>query len=115
MVLGAYWLRTLGPILWDFSNLWMKFTLNTKECRLKGGLPKGLEALQPSKVRKTRKDNGALLQLCSIQKALLSTVPDPQIERPLQEYEVVFKEPKEPPSQRTQDHQIPLLEGTSPV
>ena len=23
MVLGAEWLQTLGPILWDFSSMWM--------------------------------------------------------------------------------------------
>ena len=26
MVLGIAWLRTLGPILWDFDTLWMAFT-----------------------------------------------------------------------------------------
>lgn len=31
VVLDAYWLQTLGPILWDFSNLWMKFTLNGRQ------------------------------------------------------------------------------------
>lgn len=35
VVLGAHWLRTLGPILWDFSNLWMEFTLGKKHCQLK--------------------------------------------------------------------------------
>ena len=25
VVLGAQWLRTLGPILWDFAELWMHF------------------------------------------------------------------------------------------
>ena len=25
VVLGAQWLRTLEPILWDFAELWMQF------------------------------------------------------------------------------------------
>lgn len=36
VVLGVHWLRTLGPILWDFSNVWMKFSLNGNDCMLKG-------------------------------------------------------------------------------
>ena len=28
VVLGTQWLRTLGPILWDFAELWMQFSIN---------------------------------------------------------------------------------------
>ena len=28
VVLGAQWLHTLGPILWDFAELWMHFSIN---------------------------------------------------------------------------------------
>ena len=31
VVLGAQWLRTLGPILWDFAELWMQFSVNGKK------------------------------------------------------------------------------------
>lgn len=34
VVLGAQWLRTLGPILWDFSKLQMEFTVGGKMVRL---------------------------------------------------------------------------------
>lgn len=47
VVLGAHWLRTLGPIFWDFSNLWMEFTLGKKHCQLKGETVKRLSALSP--------------------------------------------------------------------
>ena len=30
VVLGAQWLRTLGPILWDFAKLWMQFSVMGK-------------------------------------------------------------------------------------
>jgi hypothetical protein len=38
-VLGIDWLRTLGPILWDFVALTMKFTVHKKEIQLQGLLP----------------------------------------------------------------------------
>ena len=36
VVLGAQWLSTLGPIVWDFSKLQMKFFLQDKEVALQG-------------------------------------------------------------------------------
>ncbi|WRX29351.1 Reverse transcriptase domain - like 10 [Theobroma cacao] len=38
VVLGVQWLRTLGPILWDFSILTMHFKLKGKDVNLKRGL-----------------------------------------------------------------------------
>ena len=29
-VLGAQWLQTLGPILWDFQQMWMQFTYDNQ-------------------------------------------------------------------------------------
>ena len=31
MISGTQWLRTLGPILWDFAELWMHFLVNGKK------------------------------------------------------------------------------------
>ena len=31
MILGTQWLCTLGPILWDFAELWMHFLVNGKK------------------------------------------------------------------------------------
>jgi hypothetical protein len=36
MVLGVDWLSTLGPVLWDFIKLTMKFTHQTQEVMLQG-------------------------------------------------------------------------------
>ena len=36
IVLGAQWLRTLGPIIWDFSKLFMQFKIDGNEVKLKG-------------------------------------------------------------------------------
>ena len=35
-VLGAQYLRTLGPIVWNFDNMEMGFTLGKKDVRLVG-------------------------------------------------------------------------------
>lgn len=37
MVLGVQWLSTLGPVLWDFQNLRMQFTVMGQTHVLKGG------------------------------------------------------------------------------
>ena len=34
VILGTQWLRTLGPILWDFVELWMQFSVHGKKIRL---------------------------------------------------------------------------------
>ena len=36
LVLGVHWLRTLGPIIWDFSALTMQFSLNDQLIILQG-------------------------------------------------------------------------------
>ena len=36
LVSGTQWLRTLGPILWDFAELWMHFLLNGKKHTFNG-------------------------------------------------------------------------------
>ena len=36
VVLGAQWLRTLGPILWDFVEIWMQFSINGTKHTLQG-------------------------------------------------------------------------------
>ena len=36
VVLGAQWLSTLGPILWDFAEIWMQFSINGKKHTLWG-------------------------------------------------------------------------------
>lgn len=42
MVLGVYWLRTLGQILWNFSELTMEFKVQQKIVKLRGLSPNQL-------------------------------------------------------------------------
>lgn len=82
---------------------------------MKGELPRSLEVLNPSKIKKSRKDQGALLQLCSIHLALSLTKTVPQIDSLLPKYEDVFGGPKELPPLRSHDHRIPMIEVSSPM
>jgi hypothetical protein len=67
IVLGIQWLRTLGPIMWDFTKLQMKFQYEGKSCMLRGlqrgpnvSFAKG-DSLKLSK----QEQKGILLQLVS--------------------------------------------------
>ncbi|KAA8531825.1 hypothetical protein F0562_006458 [Nyssa sinensis] len=62
---GAQWLCTLGPILWDFSKLQMKFNANNKEVTLQGLsiLDNKVVNLNQIKVVARKGRDGVLLQL----------------------------------------------------
>lgn len=115
MVLGTHWLRTLGPILWDFSQLWMKFSLQGRPCQIKGEDLRKPTVLSPSEAKKIAKGHGVLLQLCSLQEVTFPESIDPCLENLLSQYSDVFMEPKGLPPNRTRDHRIILKEGALPV
>lgn len=122
-ILGIQWLRTLGPILWDFSALTMKFTWAGFPCVLQG-LQQGptviLEGEESFKLPKHER-KWLLLKLKghSYSEARLSTSGHAQPPSPiaaiLKDFEEVFHEPKGLPPSRAHDHAIPLQEGTQPV
>jgi hypothetical protein len=66
IVLGIQWLRTLGPILWDFLNLTMQFVYEEKTCLLEGlaaNLNFSVEDDESFKLNRSE-NKGVLLQLC---------------------------------------------------
>lgn len=52
MVLGVQWLSTLGPILWDFSNLCMEFTWNGLKHVLRGVTKSDCKLIKGSSLNK---------------------------------------------------------------
>jgi len=90
MVLGCHWLRTLGPVLWDFERQSMSFWCVDHRVQWLG-----LDA--PTGIHVRTLDPGNLLQLL------------------LAEFADIIATPQGLPPARASDHRIHLLPGTPPV
>lgn len=82
-ILGAHWLHTLGTILWDFSNLWMKFTLNGTSYCFKGEKVQELSFMTGHDIKRVVKGHtrGLLQQLFSVVGRSPSPQPGSQLQR----------------------------------
>ena len=69
VILGTQWLRTLGPILWDFVELWMHFLVNGKKHTLNGLQPRSLSIISSHwmEIILKKNSNGVITQLHFIQ------------------------------------------------
>lgn len=102
MVLGVAWLRTLGPILWDFDDLCMAFTHHGR-CVLWKGIGSTRTDIPPT---------GRLHAAC----VHAARGPEPVLlERLLDAYEDVFAPPIGLPPACPCDHRIHLKPNTEPV
>jgi len=127
-VLGIQWLRTFGPILWDFTQLEMRFRYEGTGCTLCGlrqGSRMSWEEGDSFKLSKLER-KGILLYLMEpttngvLEPKLSPTIPkQPQLPGPvaaiLEDYSDIFQEPKGLPAHRAHDHAITLQEGAQPV
>ncbi|XP_073352309.1 uncharacterized protein [Aegilops tauschii subsp. strangulata] len=96
-ILGVDFLRTLGPILWDFDALTMTFWRLGRRIRWDG--VGGATPVPPQ------------LQLA----AATSEAEHPLLENLLQQHDDLFTEPQGLPPARAYDHRIHLLPGSAPV
>jgi hypothetical protein len=117
MVLGVDWLSSLGPILWDFVELTMKFSHQSREISLQGliktanNLVKG-EGL----LRKAGAEcKGIWLQLIGAKTPKPKRLQHPALAELLEGFTGVFQEPTELPPSRNFDHNIQLTEGAQPT
>ena len=64
-VLGAQWLMTLGPILWDFSKMQMKFSMEGEDVMLQGMSTPSSKFVDEEDMRRElkKRKQGVLLQL----------------------------------------------------
>ncbi|KAL4181193.1 hypothetical protein AMTRI_Chr12g270040 [Amborella trichopoda] len=85
VVLGAQWLCTLGPIVWHFSKLQMRFHKFCCNC-------------SPWRHHNYSRSSSIPTQVQLLEK-----------------YKKVFTEPKGLPPQGVQDHKLPLLPGQGPI
>lgn len=116
-VLGAQWLRTLGPITWDFKEMVMQYCLNGKQCRLQAVTPEHVDILDTNQFKKEvpQSNQGFMLQLISLQSVHAADDADVNIQKLLEEYSIVFSAPHGLPAACAHDHIIPLLDSSSPV
>jgi hypothetical protein len=110
MVLGVDWLSTLGPILWDFAKLTMKFQYHHKEVLLQGLIPatSNWEVEDGLPTKEGAKHKGIWLQLMGDGVPQIQRLPHSAIAELLEGYQEVFREPTGLPPSRTCDHRIQL-------
>ncbi|KAA8534845.1 hypothetical protein F0562_029939 [Nyssa sinensis] len=118
VVLGVQWLKTLGPILWDFSRLSMAFTFNGSNITLQGLNPTAMSLMEGEEFGKAAKTakRGMVLHLIEGPVFPSSNFDcNPQLQPLLDQFSSVFQEPTGLPPTMTHDHHIELLEGTKPI
>jgi hypothetical protein len=115
-VLGADWLRTLGPILMDFQNLTMQFDQGCHQYKFHGITTSSPEVISSHRIEKLLKKGhfGVIAQLHAIQAT--ETPPVPQdLQALLSKHQTIFFTPQGlPPSCSVHDHSIPLVPGSLP-
>jgi hypothetical protein len=116
IVLGADWLRTLGPILMDFQNLTMQFDHRGHQYKFQGITSSSPEVINSHSMEKLLKKghSGVIAQLHTIQATETPLVPQ-DLQALLSKHQTVFSTPQElPPSHGVHDHSIPLVPGSLP-
>lgn len=119
-VLGAQWLRTLGPILWDFSKLMMSFQWMGSELTLTGLVEPANQLIEGFAMTKhiKKRQGGILLQIFAVELGVEQKheeVPDPDLQQILHNFQELYEEPHGLPPTRTHDHRIPLTKGAGPI
>jgi hypothetical protein len=116
IVLGADWLRTLGPILMDFKVLTMQFDQEGHQYKFQGIIVGSPEVISSHRMEKLLKKghSSVIAQLCAIQAT--GTPPVLQdLQALLSKHQMVFSTPQGlPPSRSVHDHSIPLVPGSLP-
>jgi hypothetical protein len=110
VVLGVDWMRRLGPILWDFGTLTMKFPYNQREVTLQGmsPAPELLDARETMPKSTGASCKGVWVQLMEITGDQSRTLMHPVVQELIEGYPEVFKEPDELPPTMSHDHKILL-------
>jgi hypothetical protein len=116
IVLGADWLRTLGPILMDFKDLTMQFDQEGHQYKFQGITVSSPEIISSHRMEKILKKGhyGVIAQLHAIQATETPSVPQ-DLQDIISKHQLVFSTPQGlPPSCGVHDHSIPLVPGSLP-
>eukprot|EP00253_Pinus_taeda_P036279 PITA_36279 len=118
IVLGADWLRTLGPITMDFQELYMSFKQNNHTHTLRGlqaGAPSIISSHRMEKLLKNG-NHGVVAQFNAIQ-GVEAKQPSlhPEMQQILSNHLPVYDKPQGlPPPRVEHDHNITLVPGAQP-
>jgi hypothetical protein len=117
VVLGVDWLSGLGPILWDFGTLTMKFPHHNVEVTLQGlyPAPELLDAREIMPKPPGASCKGVWVQLMEITAEQPKIVLYPAVQELVEGYSDVFKEPEGLPPSRSYDHNITLKDEAKPT
>ncbi|KAF5445037.1 hypothetical protein F2P56_034120 [Juglans regia] len=112
VVLGVNWLRGLGFILWNFTDLTMQFNFRGNECKLLGLQPPRESLEEEEHVPKLKKGvvKGVWLYLIGREVRTTEEVSIPAVSKIVKDFEAVFSEPHGLPPPRSHDHKIVLQE-----
>jgi hypothetical protein len=116
IVLGADWLRTLGPILMDFEELTMQFNQEGHQYNIQGITTGSPEIISSHRMEKLLKKghSGVISQLHAIQETETPLVSQ-YLQAILYRHQVVFSTPQGlPPSHGVHDYSIPLVPRSLP-
>jgi hypothetical protein len=133
VVLGTQWLRTLGPIWWDFERLQMNFSWKGRRLDLRGLKPH-VHRVVDNRVLGRELKRRKIGWLCHIMptsqwvptEGTLQTITlgaqqsgpssiENQLLDLLNAYLELFNEPQGLPPNRSHDHTIQLKEGAGPI
>jgi hypothetical protein len=117
-VLGAQWLKTLSPILWNFASLHMSFTWQGWKVLQTGINSPSNRVLEGQKMQRELRhcSEGILLQLLAVELGAEQQCPnveDPELQQLLEAFRELFGEPQGLPPKRRHDHKLPLIQGSS--
>ena len=123
LILGASWLKTIGPHIADYDALQLKFLMNGK-FTTQGDHNLILKQTQLHHIRRMITTN-SIAEVYNMHLLKENVTPksfvnlpanmEPELALLLHTYSVVFATPISLPPQRSHDHSIPLLEGSQPV
>jgi hypothetical protein len=116
IVLGADWLRTLGPILMDFKDLTMQFDQEGHQYKFQGitvGSPEIISSHRMEKLLK--KGHSGVIAQTPCHTSNRDTLNTQDLQAIISKHQLVFSNPQGlPPSHGVHDHSIPLVPGSLP-
>nr|DAD20591.1 TPA_asm: hypothetical protein HUJ06_022054 [Nelumbo nucifera] len=114
-VLGTHWLKTLGPVQWDFNTMSLQFSDKQGTHILKGTEQQEAQEIDSIQWVVSNAHQVYLLQM--VGQIVTQEISNPcmKIDKILTEFSDVFEEPAGLPPTRGYEHAINLKEGTSPI